>query len=367
MGKSKSNGVINFDSYHPRTISIFEVIGSYFVDIYFNHIYANSKINNEQSITDEYKKQVQVYMTSIKSDHSVYSDTLKNLYDFYKIHTSYKTITFSDFIDHIVSEIIPEEFFESFTNKEKDELLGSTIYDIVTGIGIYVTNIDILPKIIDHHHINPAVTVRIIQDYAVTLLLIKRDYLQNQLIKKNNQMTSGISQELLQKMNRQLIRLAKDKSNLVYKLDKANKTIDRLYDELKHHKKLEIRLKKQIEELMEEETEYEEESESEEEETPPKKLKKKQIQEESKKSKNKSKEESKKNKNKNKNKSKEDNIQPTLEEFMNPVESDPVQLIKKQNGESIDNTNLFESPDPSPKRLLSRSRAKYSDEDFQSE
>jgi hypothetical protein len=250
---SEYDTVINFDSYDKRTISIFEVLGSYFVDLYFNHIYASSKLNiinsNGNSITDEYKAQVQAYMTNVKGDHSCYTDTINKLYNYYKNTTSYKTITFNTFIDHIVFEIIPVDYFESCTTKEKDEMLGNAIYDLISGLGVYVTSIDILPKIIDHHD-QPEYTVRLIQDYAVTLLLTKRDFIHNQFIKNSNNVKDQVSHDLVDRMNKQIVRLVKEKSNLIYDHDALLKKYDRLEDELFHYKKLEVRLKKTVEQLM---------------------------------------------------------------------------------------------------------------------
>lgn len=64
MSRKNSRLDYQFDNYDKRLISIFDVVGSYFVDVLFNHIYNASKIKvaNNSSITDEYKKNVQAYI-----------------------------------------------------------------------------------------------------------------------------------------------------------------------------------------------------------------------------------------------------------------------------------------------------------------
>ena len=49
----RSNG--RYETHDPKMISIFEVVGSYFVDTVFNHIYvsAKGKLNGGTSLTDE--------------------------------------------------------------------------------------------------------------------------------------------------------------------------------------------------------------------------------------------------------------------------------------------------------------------------
>ena len=44
----------NFSNYDPKIITVYEILGSYFTDILFNHIFLTSK--NTKNVIDEYVK-----------------------------------------------------------------------------------------------------------------------------------------------------------------------------------------------------------------------------------------------------------------------------------------------------------------------
>ena len=64
-----------FSGYDSKLISIFEILGSFFTDILFNHIYSTSKTG--KNIPDEYIKNVQSYLTGLKQNEEYYAATIQ--------------------------------------------------------------------------------------------------------------------------------------------------------------------------------------------------------------------------------------------------------------------------------------------------
>ena len=64
--------------------SYMSIIGSHFVDIYYNHVYTSAlhHLPSGQSLTNEYARQVQVYILGVKSDEKVYEKAVKTLKEF---------------------------------------------------------------------------------------------------------------------------------------------------------------------------------------------------------------------------------------------------------------------------------------------
>ena len=240
----------NFDSYDKRLISIFNVIGSYFVDVMFNHIYNASKVNNSTSITDEYKKNVQAYVLAIKNDHKIYRDTVSALHDYFTIKTSYKTISFNKFVDNIVELIVPEDYFDSLNIDEKDEILGSTICELVSNLAVYATKPEMLSKIIDYHSKEYKVTIGMLQQHCTTVLLGKRDTIYNQFLKKIGQAQTVIPMEIVENMRNALKKLVKEKSDLIVFVTKLNEQLEIYKDDIMQLKRKEAKYESKIEELQ---------------------------------------------------------------------------------------------------------------------
>jgi hypothetical protein len=261
----------NFEHYDKRLISVFDVIGSYFVDVLFNHIYNASKMHvaGESSITDEFKRNIQVYIIEVKNNHTSYTKTLNELHKYFTACTSYKTISFTKFVDNIVELVMPEEYFDSLNNSEKDEVLGSTICDLISGLGVYATSPDMLSRIIDHHDSQHEITIKMLQQYSITLLIAKRDSIYNKFLKNIGQAKETVSIDIVENMRKVIRRLVKDKSELIARITKLEKKLDGSSTDHMQYKKVEAKLRRRIEELeealedLQEDSSEESESESE--------------------------------------------------------------------------------------------------------
>lgn len=237
-----------FASYDPRLISILEILGSHFVDVYFNHVYNSAQTHLEAgaSLADEYVRRVQAYIIGVKSDKQCYHVVVQNLHGYFQATTRYTTLSFVDFVELIVQQFIPKEYYDLLKAPEKDESLGSIVADLVSALGAYVATPDMLRRIIDGHDHQPLVTIRMIQNRAVTILLAKRGEIQNSFLRRIGQAKDTVSMDVVDDLKQAIRKLAKQKASLKAQLGAAEERVMELEDEVAALKKKDGKCRKLI-------------------------------------------------------------------------------------------------------------------------
>jgi hypothetical protein len=178
-----------FATQDPKVISIFEIIGSYFVDCLYNHLHTSSRASlaGGASLTDEYVRQVQAFTIGAKGDEKCYGDLVQGVHRYFTGITRYTALSFGDFVDRIVGLCVPGSYYRHLRTEDKDELLSSVLCDLVSNLAALVTHPEMLRRVIDERETTPAVTVRMLQDGAINILLTKRAELHNKFLKKAGQ------------------------------------------------------------------------------------------------------------------------------------------------------------------------------------
>jgi hypothetical protein len=176
-------------NHNKKMKSVFEIIGSYVTDIMFNHIFNSAKTSasKHSSITDEYKRKVQVYMMGVKTEEKCYQTVIVNMHKYFTSMTRHTTMDFNDFVNLITSQLMPKEYYSFLNTSNKDELLNSSVTELISNISGYVTSPEILRKIIDFHDSQHKITIQMIKDRCVDILITKRETVYNQFLKKIGQ------------------------------------------------------------------------------------------------------------------------------------------------------------------------------------
>ena len=251
------SGKQQFSSYEPRLISILEVLAAYFVDVFFNHIYSSARTGQKTggSLTDEYVRRVQAYVVGVKTDEQCYRQIVQDLHAYFRKMTRYATLSFADFVERIVQQFIPSEYYDLLKLPEKDESLGSIIADLVSGIAAYVTSPDIIWRLIDEHDHNPQVTIRMVQDQSVTILLGKRGEIHNSFLRRIGQAKDTVSMDVVEDLKAAIRKLVKQKADLKSLLGETEERVMELEDEVAGFKKREAKFRKLVQ-MMQAEREY---------------------------------------------------------------------------------------------------------------
>jgi cell division protein FtsB len=237
-----------FQSQDRTVVSVFEIVGSHFTSDLFNHVYNSARLkqSNGSSLTDEYRRQVNSFMLGIKNDKECYGSTISMVHKYFISMTRYQTLTFSGFVDRLVSTCIPEKYFAKMSTTDKDTILSGIICGLISDLAVYVTSADMLHRIIDKHDAEAGVTTRMIQDAAITSLLSKRSEYHNKFLGREGQVRDHVSPTIVVEMKKALRRLVKEKHAIAGELEESRELIDKYKKELKDYKKREEKMKKLI-------------------------------------------------------------------------------------------------------------------------
>jgi hypothetical protein len=160
---------MNRENYNPKILSTFNIIGCYFVDYFYNHLYHRSKKvyekyskidtedssarrGRERSFTDEYKKAAQIFREEVSHNSAQYKNVITRLHNYYQTTTKFSTILLVDFTNKILSDFVSDEHFPYMNQQERDYFLHKIIVNIVNDFVLYVTKIDTLCMVIDDHN-----------------------------------------------------------------------------------------------------------------------------------------------------------------------------------------------------------------------
>lgn len=199
-------------NYSSKTIENFEIVSSYFVDIFYNHLYVEAKKYKAHgtvaSITEGYQHTLNAYLRSLDNP-KLYKKSIVGLHHYY-ISIGFGSISFAKCIDKLTHEFVPTDYFESLTSTQKmgvlRMILNQTIKDFIRKI---VT--DHMSKIIDFH--TETENVRILQDEFINILIGAREgmYQRFVAVQTRTNKDETVNRLLAEKMQVEIKKLVKEK------------------------------------------------------------------------------------------------------------------------------------------------------------
>jgi hypothetical protein len=251
---------MSFEKYDKLLISIFDIIGSYFVDLYYNTVYQkahNYSLEGAKSFTDQYIELVKKIAISIQNDEGTYHKIIKNLHQVFIHSTRYSTITFAQFVDKVTEQLIPSDYFDSTTMYNRDEVLGNAICFLNLRLAINITSPAMLRRIIDKRDDDYEITIKMLRNFAIQSLLLKRDEVRNQFLKQIGKVEttemSETTMELIEKnhtLETAVNSFKIEKKQMQQKIRDMVIQIDNLNEELDKYKKLTLAFKDMIKKLQ---------------------------------------------------------------------------------------------------------------------
>jgi len=247
------NNMINSQEfkYEQSTLSKFDIIGSYFVNLYYNEFYTKAntlRINGTyNNITDAYRNILSSYLDVIKKP-EFFKQIVKGIHAYCISTTKYTTMSHKECIDFMISEFIPQKLWGSIRENQKNKLFHESINNSIT---IFTADIitNHLIMIIDNHSHPENITI--LQDLFLKIILLEKDKVYSKFLNPDN--NNMISTELfktklmelvnekketnlenikLKKIIEQLKNLMEKNSNIILELQKKNKTL--LEDKVKN-------------------------------------------------------------------------------------------------------------------------------------
>lgn len=210
-----NNQVRIFDrnNYQKKTMDCFEVMGAYFVDIYYNHLFIEGKKlrtnKSASSITEGYKHALNAFLQGVENP-KTYKKILVGIHSFF-ISSGFTSISFSDCIERVTEEFIPKDYFASVSKQQKISILKLVICQSnKTFVEKLVKNY--LKLVIDTH--SDADNIRILQDVFIDILMLERENIYHRFISTQKNDKSAPNTSLIEAMQAEIKKLCKEKFEL---------------------------------------------------------------------------------------------------------------------------------------------------------
>ena len=211
-GPARDNRLKAYDrgSYDQSMIAMYDVVGSYFVDLFYNSHYrfARDKVEARAApnTTDAYRNILTMYARGLRSDKKLYEKAMKSLLSYYNRVMSSAAGTLVAFEDRFVAAFIPPEYYRDFTSKNKD----STCYEIITSaVADFVSmclDQETLRKNMDDH--KNTTNVIELQEYMVNIFINLREsyYTKFATAAAKTQSSHTVDKEVYDKLARDFLR-----------------------------------------------------------------------------------------------------------------------------------------------------------------
>jgi hypothetical protein len=158
-------------------VRVFDTIGSYFVDIYYSHIYTAAQKLIDRSLDVTYKKLVIEYAAKIKSDRQCYDNVLLGLNKYFNHIFDIPGGRVSDLMKTIVECSIPIDFVEAVDNSARERIMNHVLLDLIIKLGNFCSSDEILSQILANRGDTAKTIIELLQDKAIKVLCDCRDEL----------------------------------------------------------------------------------------------------------------------------------------------------------------------------------------------
>ena len=198
--------ILDRRSYDAKTISTYNVIGAYVVDIYYNYLFAEAKkmknSNKVASITEGYRHAVFAFISAIDNKSKSYKprhyeNLLIGINNYFTKWTSMTTLTLFDCIDRITCEFIPTDYYKSLNRDQKRNILRIILTNSIREFSKCVVT-EYLNHIIDNHD-EPA-NVEALKNKIVDILILERESFYQKFLDSNIGKTDKIDKGIVEKM-----------------------------------------------------------------------------------------------------------------------------------------------------------------------
>lgn len=229
------------NKYSQSTLSKFDIIGSYFVNLYYNEFYIKSKNLKTQgtynNITDAYKNILSSYV-EFSQHPDFFKQIVKGIHTYCISTTRYTTMSHKECIDFMVSEFVPTNLWSSLRETQKNKLFHESL---INCIKIFTEKIitNHLHIVIDNH--NQPENITILQDLFLTIILLEKDTIFSKFINPNKNINLEVFREKLQDLLNEKKKLIDNNKILIEKIktfDQLNQKNSNIIIELQKNNKL---------------------------------------------------------------------------------------------------------------------------------
>ena len=244
-------------NYDPRALAVFDIVGSYFVDVVYNNHYLLAKeavkSGSATNVTDAFRANIMSYMNGLSKRDDLFKKVVYQLHEFYQRNSGFGAIVLSEFQDKILSKFIPPEYYRDFAERHKDNALREIIVSSINEFGEFVVGRQALRRIIDNH-MNRA-NVDFLQDHIVDIFIMQREEYYSKFAREISKQNAGdsVTKETGRKLKvayltekKKCISLTEDNERAISIIKQLTQKISHLSESLDTQKRCVARLEKQL-------------------------------------------------------------------------------------------------------------------------
>jgi outer membrane biosynthesis protein TonB len=247
-------------NYLPRTISVYQIVGAYLVDIYYNHLYVEAQKYKSKgdvpTITEGYRHATFAFLSgldhhakaSYKAQH--YKQLLIGINEYFKTWTSFNTLTVSDCIEKIVREFVPDDYFKSLDKDQKTDVLRMVLTGALREFTKVVVE-EFLHPIIDNH--DDEANIEALKERVIDIFIAERERMFHKFLASHFPASDEVvDKKFAERMREEINKLNTEKSELLQVVNKQQEELDVRKDQLAkvvaRYRKLEGAYKRVVEE-----------------------------------------------------------------------------------------------------------------------
>jgi hypothetical protein len=219
------------------TITRFDIVGSFFVNLFYNELYKKANALKLQSIdkstTDIYKSLLIAY-ADFTTREEFFKQAVKGIHAYVISNTNLIDITHKECVEFVVKEFVPEKLYDSLRENQKNKLF----HDIMTStIKQFISKIlsNYIKLIVDNRVQAKSENSTILQNEFLDIICIEKDKIYAKFLNPKNSQT--ISLEIHKSKVNGLIKIVEERNITIDKLKDANRksveVIQKLQQELK--------------------------------------------------------------------------------------------------------------------------------------
>jgi hypothetical protein len=239
-------------NYDSRLIGVFEIIGSYFVDVIYNHHYLLAKdlVRRQQAnnLTDAYRATIINYMNGSSRD-ELFKIIVQKLHEFYQKNSGFSSVLLSEFQNKVLLQFIPPEYYQDFTDHHKDIVLKEIVVRTVNEFGEVILAPTMLRKIIDSRTDRDNVVQ--LQDRIVDIFILQREDYYAKFAREISKKNAGnmVDKSVLDKLKEAYVVEKKKACELMEEKERAASIVRQLLDKMAQQEKEIERMKREIDGL----------------------------------------------------------------------------------------------------------------------
>ncbi len=237
-------------NYDSKAMGLFDTIGSYFVDALYNNHYLIARDivrrGAANNITDAYRTTVINYMNGSSRD-DLFKIIVYKLHEFYQKNSGFGTIVLSEFQNKVLSQFIPAEYYQDFTDRHKDKTLKEIIVRTVNEFGAVALSPNVLRRIIDDHLNRDNITL--LQDHIVDIFILQREEYYTKFAQEISRKNAGgtVDKGLLDKLKLAYVDEKRKCCELMADKERAANIVGQLIDKIKALEAANLMLKEEAE------------------------------------------------------------------------------------------------------------------------